>query len=80
MFFNRQILTLGQRHIPDPEVLERPFVAIPLAEIAPNYKHPETGQSLRHIAGTLFDKSKDMHLRQDISRQLTQVAQSLTSQ
>jgi 7,8-dihydro-6-hydroxymethylpterin-pyrophosphokinase len=34
----------------NPEVLERPFVAIALAEIDPDYVHPETGQTLEQIA------------------------------
>ncbi|MFQ5613997.1 MAG: 2-amino-4-hydroxy-6-hydroxymethyldihydropteridine diphosphokinase, partial [Anaerolineae bacterium] len=42
ILFNRQILELGSRHIPDPELLQRSFVAVPLAEIAPDYRHPET--------------------------------------
>ena len=50
MLFNRNVLQIGLRHIPDPEILERPFVAIPLAEIAPDYVHPETGQTLEQIA------------------------------
>src|SRR5512146_3060036 len=36
MLFNRDIFRVGRRRIPDPEVLERPFVAIPLAEIDPD--------------------------------------------
>jgi 2-amino-4-hydroxy-6-hydroxymethyldihydropteridine diphosphokinase len=50
MLFNEDILDLGQRHIPDPEIVERDFVAIPLAEIAPHYRHPELGQTLAEIA------------------------------
>ena len=53
MLYNRERLQLGSRHIPDPEVLARPFVAIPLAEIAPDYCHPETGQTMRAIAASL---------------------------
>ena len=67
IFFNDQIIELGQRHIPNPEVLERPFVAIPLAEIAPTYKHPQTGQTLNDIAQNFDVGDQDMHLRQDIS-------------
>lgn len=50
MLFNRDILELGPRHIPSPEILERPFVAVPLAELAPDYVHPETGETLATIA------------------------------
>jgi len=63
ILFNREIFQLGQRHIPDPEIAERAFVAIPLAEIAPDYVHPELGQTLAEIAqGFELDKTR-MHLR-----------------
>lgn len=72
MLFNQQILELDNRHIPDPEVVERPFVAIPLAEIAPDYRHPETGQTLRDIARG-FDVNKEhMRLRPTVSQALMQ--------
>ena len=70
MFFNRQIFDLDNRHIPDPEVLERPFVAIPLAQIAPDYRHPETGQTLRDIAGRFKVTQADMHMQPSISQTL----------
>ena len=50
MLFNHDTLQIGQRHIPGSDILERPFVAIPLAEIDPDYVHPETGQTLQQIA------------------------------
>ncbi len=53
VLFNAEVLDLGRHHIPDPELATRPFVAIPLAEIAPDYVHPETGQTLREIAASL---------------------------
>jgi 2-amino-4-hydroxy-6-hydroxymethyldihydropteridine diphosphokinase len=70
IFFNRAIFELGQRHIPDPEALERPFVAIPLAEIEPDYIHPETGQSLAEIAQSFEADRTEMKLRPDVSRAL----------
>lgn len=51
--FNEAIFDLGGRHIPSPEIYERSFVALPLAEIAPDYIHPETGETLRRIAERL---------------------------
>jgi 2-amino-4-hydroxy-6-hydroxymethyldihydropteridine diphosphokinase len=53
LLFNHDTLHIGKRHIPSPEIVQRPFVAIPLAEIAPDYVHPETGQKLQHIAQRL---------------------------
>lgn len=64
VLFNDDVLSLGHRHIPDPEVLERPFVAILLAEVAPDYVHPETGETLHEIAGQ-FDPT-DMRRRADV--------------
>ncbi len=66
MLFNRDILRVGQRSIPDPEVLERPFVAIPLAEIAPDYVHPETGETLAAIAGRFHPEAAGMRRRTDV--------------
>ena len=37
-------------HSPATDILERAFVAIPLAEIAPDVIHPETGEPLAQIA------------------------------
>ena len=38
--FNRDVLTVGHRKIPDPEILTRAFVAVPLAELDPEYILP----------------------------------------
>ena len=73
MLFNRQVLKLGSRHIPDAEILERPFVAIPLAEIAPDYVHPETNQCLTDIANSFNVTEKDMSPRPEISRTLARL-------
>jgi 2-amino-4-hydroxy-6-hydroxymethyldihydropteridine diphosphokinase len=72
MLFNDQIFELDNHHIPDPELLERPFVAIPLAELAPNYRHPETGQTLRDIAQGFEVTEEAMRLRPGISQALAQ--------
>jgi 2-amino-4-hydroxy-6-hydroxymethyldihydropteridine diphosphokinase len=48
--FNDQVLDMGQRHIPDPDILRYPHIAVPLADVAPGQRHPETGQTLRQIA------------------------------
>ncbi|MFQ5407175.1 MAG: 2-amino-4-hydroxy-6-hydroxymethyldihydropteridine diphosphokinase [Anaerolineales bacterium] len=47
---NEQICELDGRHVPEPDVVAYPHVAIPLAEIAPDYIHPETRQTLADIA------------------------------
>jgi 2-amino-4-hydroxy-6-hydroxymethyldihydropteridine diphosphokinase len=66
MLFNHDIIRLEGRRIPDPEVLGRSFVAIPLAEITPDYVHPETGQTLKDIASQFDTASADMARRDDV--------------
>jgi 2-amino-4-hydroxy-6-hydroxymethyldihydropteridine diphosphokinase len=48
--FDEQVIEVGGRHIPDPDLLRYAHIAVPMADLAPQYQHPETGQTLRHIA------------------------------
>ena len=50
VLFNHEVLDLASRHIPDPDILRYPHVAVPLADLAPYYIHPETGQTLADVA------------------------------
>ena len=54
--FGDQVLALGDRHIPDPDILGFAHVARPLADLAPEVRHPETGQTLAQIAESLSDE------------------------
>jgi dihydroneopterin aldolase / 2-amino-4-hydroxy-6-hydroxymethyldihydropteridine diphosphokinase len=47
------VLDIGSRHIPDPDLLQHPHIALPLADLAPYYVHPESGETLEEIAGRL---------------------------
>jgi 2-amino-4-hydroxy-6-hydroxymethyldihydropteridine diphosphokinase len=51
--FDQQALEVGGRHIPDPDLLRYAHIAVPMADLAPGYRHPETGQTLRQIAESL---------------------------
>ena len=54
--------------IPDPEILTRPFVAFPLAELDGDFIHPVFQRSLRDIAASL--PSNDLRQRVDVSLHL----------
>ena len=41
--FNQDVLSVGENRIPDPEILTRPFLAMPLAELDPEYVYPTDG-------------------------------------
>lgn len=43
----------ADHHIPDPDLLKFPHVAVPIAELAPDMPHPETGELLGAIAERL---------------------------
>lgn len=53
--FDDAVLDLGKRHIPDPELLRYPHIAVPLADLAPRYCHPETGETLAQIAARVTE-------------------------
>ncbi|MYE77568.1 MAG: 2-amino-4-hydroxy-6-hydroxymethyldihydropteridine diphosphokinase [Chloroflexi bacterium] len=53
--WNEEALEYGGKpwRIPDPDIVRYAHVAVPLAELAPGYRHPQTGESLRKIAARL---------------------------
>jgi 2-amino-4-hydroxy-6-hydroxymethyldihydropteridine diphosphokinase len=58
--------------LPDPDILERPHLALTLSELDPQKKYPGTSRSLREIANDL-EQGVDFTLRPDVS-----LANSLT--
>jgi 2-amino-4-hydroxy-6-hydroxymethyldihydropteridine diphosphokinase len=51
--FNDEVLTVGHRAIPDSAILTQAFVAVPLAEVAADYRHPLVHRTLAEIAAEL---------------------------
>lgn len=67
VLFNQAVLEYDGRHIPDPDLLLFPHVAVPLAELAPALRHPETGIALQEIAERLVAAAaQPLILRPDI--------------
>jgi len=52
--YNYDVLDVGGRHVPAPDLLTRAHIAVPLADLAPYYVHPETGETLEEIAARLL--------------------------
>jgi 2-amino-4-hydroxy-6-hydroxymethyldihydropteridine diphosphokinase len=52
LLYGDLIIDLPTLHIPHPRMIERAFVLVPLAEIAPNWIEPKSGDSI----ATLCDK------------------------
>jgi 2-amino-4-hydroxy-6-hydroxymethyldihydropteridine diphosphokinase len=51
--YGDRVLDVGQRHIPDPDILRYAHLTRPLADLAPTLRHPETGRTLQEIAQDL---------------------------
>ena len=47
--YNGDVFTTGGKQLPDPNLLRYKYIAFPLAEIAPDFRHPATGQSIQEI-------------------------------
>jgi 2-amino-4-hydroxy-6-hydroxymethyldihydropteridine diphosphokinase len=73
--FNQLIIDLGTRHIPDNAILKFAYVAIPLAEIAPNYIHPETGQTILEIAQLFVHDPALISRKEDIKQLIQSIAE-----
>ena len=63
--FNDEVFDLGHRHIPDPDLIRYAHIAVPIADLAPLFDHPESGRTLKEIAEGL--SSVDLVPRTDIA-------------
>lgn len=59
LFYGDQILKENDLQVPHPKIGERPFVLVPLAEIAPNFIHPVNKKTIADMLSKLdYDKSE----------------------
>ncbi|QDU50397.1 2-amino-4-hydroxy-6-hydroxymethyldihydropteridine diphosphokinase [Gimesia panareensis] len=63
VLFNSEALRIAHRIIPDPEIVSRVFLAVPLAEIAPDYSVPGLNRTLADIALSLKEHAENQPLR-----------------
>jgi 2-amino-4-hydroxy-6-hydroxymethyldihydropteridine diphosphokinase len=77
ILFNHRIFEVNHHYIPSPDLLERPFVAIPLAAIAPNTRHPKTGQTLQDIAESFAVAPDEMRLHPNVSETVMALGMSI---
>ncbi|OGO13171.1 MAG: 2-amino-4-hydroxy-6-hydroxymethyldihydropteridine diphosphokinase [Chloroflexi bacterium RBG_13_68_17] len=63
------IIETPELRLPDPDLLTRPHLAVTLAELAPGFPHPVTGESLGAIAARLR-LGADLRPRPDVAERL----------
>jgi len=51
--FGATVLNTTEMRLPDPDILTRACLAVPLAELDPDFRHPVTGEPLAAIADRL---------------------------
>jgi 2-amino-4-hydroxy-6-hydroxymethyldihydropteridine diphosphokinase len=76
ILFNKDVFDLDrEHHIPDPDLLKHRHVIVPIAELLPEFPHPETSEPLALIAKRLVDAAEKLNwdpieIRRDISVKL----------
>ena len=58
LLYGRETVVLPELQIPHPRMLQRNFVLAPLAEIAPNLRHPSWTQTVAEFLRNTPDQSK----------------------
>ena len=72
ILYDKVVMTTRDITLPDPDILKRPFLAIPLAELAPGLILPGSGQNIKDVAASLTPntmkplESYTKHLRKEI--------------
>jgi len=68
LFYDGLILDSSDLVIPHPRLAERPFVLVPLKEIAPNLAHPLSGLTVEELLERA-EKSEEVSLYSEFSSQ-----------
>ena len=58
LFFNNEILNTERLVVPHPHICQRKFVLLPMAEIEPNFVHPQNGKTMQQLAEICPDNGK----------------------
>lgn len=66
LFFDKEIIKTTSLTLPHPSLLSRKCVLIPLKEISPRWKHPETGRTVGQLLSRIDNEQKVIKLKEII--------------
>jgi len=66
VLFDDRLVNTPPMRIPDPDLLERSYLAVTISELDPEFAHPETGEPLAAIAARLGGAA-GLEARRDIA-------------
>jgi len=64
--FNDDVGTFGPVRVPDDTITRHAFAAVPLADLAPDHRHPVDGRTLGEIAASLGNEAAALRVRDDV--------------
>lgn len=62
--YNNEVFIYHQHQIPDPDLIKYRYLAEPLAEMSPDFRHPASGKSIQQILKQMQDESQDVQLKE----------------
>lgn len=62
--YGNEVFAAGDKHIPAPDMLKYTYIARPLAEMSPDFRHPANGLSIEHIVAQITDQSAVIKIRE----------------
>lgn len=71
-----RVITSEDLRVPDPDILHRAFLAIPLAELAPHLRHPTEGVSLSQVAARWKTRTTGMVWHEQATRLLQAIPET----
>ena len=60
LFYGQLVQKSTRCQVPHPEISRRLFVLVPLAEIAPGFRHPETGKTAAEMIAALASSNQEL--------------------
>ena len=64
--YNGDVFTFRGKQIPDPDLKKFNYLTYPLAEMAPDFHHPASGQSIQNMTDNLEDDSTVLKLKEEV--------------